>query len=291
MFIQLLLPSGQARLNWLTILDSGAIVQIDQLQSRPGGRLLYNKASYFLYHFGRNYISYFSPDFLFLKGGNHYQFSVQNFGLLYLVCLPFFYLGLFRLNKISWAWLLLAPIAGSLTRDAPHVLRAVPMLPLPMLITAIGLGHFGRNVKILFFAVILLSTMNYLLITKSYRNNFSSSWQYGYSEVVQFIKQKYSNYDQIIFTKKYGEPHEYVAYFWPWNPADFAQTKSWDYHANWYWVNGLDKIRFTNDWEIKDLVIKPNTLVITSPESEIPGHEIKRINFLDGQPAFILYEK
>lgn len=291
MFFQLFLPSGQARLNWLTILDSGAIAQIDQLQSRPGGRLLYNKATYFLYRFGQNYISYLSPNFLFLKGGNHYQFSVQNFGLLYLVCLPFFYLGLFRLNKISWAWLLLAPIAGSLTRDAPHVLRAVPMLPLPMLITAIGLGHFGRNVKILFFAVILLSTMNYLLITKSYRNDFSSSWQYGYSEVVQFIKQKYSNYDQIIFTKKYGEPHEYVAYFWPWNPADFAQTKSWDYHANWYWVNVLDKIRFTNDWEIKDLVIKPNTLVITSPESEIPGHEIKRINFLDGRPAFILYEK
>lgn len=299
MFFQLFLPSGQARLNWLTILDSGAIAQIDQLQSRPGGRLLYNKATYFLYHFGQNYMSYFSPNFLFLKGGNHYQFSVQNHGLIYLISAPFFYIGILDLIKnyklkiknLVWVWLLLAPVAGSLTRDAPHVLRAVPMLPLPMLLTAIGLERFGKQIKVIFFAALLVFVIRYTLDAQNYRNIYSQSWQYGYSEVVQFIKQRYSNYDQIIFTKKYGEPHEYVAYFWPWDPADFAQTKLWDYHANWYWVNSLDKIKFINDWEIKDLVIKPNTLVIASPESEIPGHEIKRINFLDGQPAFVLYEK
>ena len=291
MVIQLLSPSGQARLSWLTILDSGAIAQIDQLQSRPGGRLLYNKATYFLYRFGQNYLSYFSPNFLFLKGGDHYQFSIQNFGLLYLVSLPFFYLGLLKLNKISWAWLLLAPIAGSLTRDAPHVLRAIPMLPLSMLLIAHGLDRFGRNVKALFFVGLLISTIYYLVSANSYRNNYSQSWQYGYSKVVQFIKQRYSDYDQIIFTKKYGEPHEFVAYFWPWNPADFQLRKQWDYHANWYWVNALDKFTFVNDWEIGQLTFKPNTLVVTSPESKISGREITTFNFLDGQPAFIVYEK
>ncbi|MEK7090947.1 MAG: hypothetical protein AAB887_00385 [Patescibacteria group bacterium] len=298
MIFQLLSSSGQARLNWLTILDSGAITQINQLQSRPGGRLVYNKATYFLYRFGQNYISYLSPNFLFLKGGNHYQFSVQNYGLLYLICLPFFYIGiwyLFRNYKLEsrnslLLWLLLAPVAGSLTRDAPHVLRAIPLLPLPMILTAIGLDRFGRNVKVLFFVVLLLSTMNYLFVTKSYRNNFSDAWQYGYSQVIQFIKPLYSQYDQIVFTKKYGEPHEFVAYFWPWDPADFSQNKSWDYHANWYWVNSLDKIKFVNDWEISTMAFKPNTLVISSPESEISGREIKRINFLNGQPAFIIYE-
>ena len=290
MFFQLLSPFGQARLNWLTLLDSGAITQINQLQSRPGGRLLYNKATYFLYRFSQNYVSYFSPDFLFLKGGNHYQFSIQNFGLLYLACLPFFYLGLLKLNKTSWAWLLLAPVAGSLTRDAPHVLRAIPMLPLPMLLTAIGLDRFGRGVKALFFVGLLISIIYYLASANSYRSNYSQSWQYGYSQVIQFIKPRYSGYNQIIFTKKYGEPHEFVAYFWPWDPADFAKNKSWDYHANWYWVNSLDKIKFVNDWEIDKMAFKPNTLVISSPESETPGREIKRINFLNGQPAFILYE-
>ena len=98
-----------------------------------------------------------------------------------------------------WVWLLLA-YRPAATRDAP-TFTGSPHASLPMLLTAVGLDHFGRNVKILFFVVILLSIINYLLITKSYRNNFSSSWQYGYSEVVQFIKQQYSNYDQIILPK------------------------------------------------------------------------------------------
>jgi len=300
MIIQLLSPVGQARLNWLTLLDSGAISRIENLQTtRPGGRLLYNKATYFTYRFVQNYISYFSPNFLFLKGGNHYQFSVQNFGLLYLICLPFFYIGIlnlfgssnFKFRILLLIWLLLAPIAGSLTRDAPHVLRAVPLLPLPMLLISLGLDRFGRNVKAFFFTGLLISIIYYLVSANSYRSNYSQSWQYGYSQVVQFIKPRYSQYDQIVFTKKYGEPHEFVAYFWPWDPADFAKNKSWDYHANWYWVNALDKIKFVNDWEIKNMAFKPNTLVISSPESEIAGREITRINFLDGQPAFIIYEK
>lgn len=293
MFLQLLSPTGQARYQTLSLLDSGAIVRIEHLQTtRPGGRLLYNKATYWTGSFLKNYISYLSPNFLFLKGGNHYQFSIQNFGLLYLVCLPFFYLGIWKINKNLLLWLLLAPIAGSLTRDAPHVLRAIPMLPLPMLLIAIGLSRFGRHIKVLFLFILLLSTINYQLITKNYRHNFSQSWQYGYRQTVQFIKDHYSQYDRIIFTKKYGEPHEFVAYYWPWDPDNFQSQKQWDYHANWYWVNALDKFIFVNDWEMTDYVKtldhNKKYLVVQSPDHETAGSEVFRINFLDNQPAFII---
>ncbi len=46
-FIQLLSSSGQARFYWTTVLDSGAIARINELRSRPGGRLVYNKVTYF----------------------------------------------------------------------------------------------------------------------------------------------------------------------------------------------------------------------------------------------------
>jgi hypothetical protein len=91
-----------------------------------------------------------------------------------------------------------------------------------------------------------------------------------------------------VFTKKYGEPHEFVAFYWPWDPIDFAKNKSWDYHDSWYWVNGLGKIKFVNDWEMKSYVYKPKTLIIASPENIPAGAEIKHINFLDGKTAFIL---
>ena len=88
---------------------------------------------------------------------------------------------------------------------------------------------------------------------KNYSTEYSSSWQYGYSQTVDFIKENYNHYDQIIFTKKYGEAHEFVLFYWPWQPLDYqVKDKNWDYHATWYWVNSFDKFTFINDWEIKE---------------------------------------
>jgi len=162
------------------------------------------------------------------------------------------------------------------------------MLPLPMLLTAVGLSSFGKHIKVIFLVLLALSAMRYALMVSSYRIAYSPSWQYGYAQTIQFIKDHYDQYDRVIFTKKYGEPHEFVAYYWPWNPADFQKDKRWDYHANWYWINSLDKFIFVNDWEIPQITPTGKTLVISSPENSTPGVELQRIDFLDGQPAFII---
>ncbi len=293
MMIQLLSTMGQARYQKLSLIDDGAIAKINELQTtKPGGRLIYNKATYFVATFAKNYISYLSPNFLFINGGDHYQFSVQNYGLLYLICLPFFYIGLIKVfnNKLLLLWILLAPVAGSITRDSPHTLRAITMLPLPMIITALGVVTILRKYYLIFSLVIVFSAINYQLITNNYYRSYSWSWQFGYKEVVSLIKENYSKYDQIVLTKKYGEPHEFVAFYWPWDPSNFVKNKRWDYHANWYWVNGLDKIKFVNDWEMKTYTYKSKTLIIASPENIPTGNEIKRINFLDGKTAFIIKE-
>lgn len=287
--IQLLSTSGQARYQWLQIIDTGAVSKISELQVTTGNRFLYNKATYFIYVFAKNYISHFSPNFLFIKGGTHYQFSIHNNGLLYLVCLPFFYLGLTKSrHKIIWIWLVLAPIADSLTRDAPHALRSITLLPVVILITSLGLSYISRF-KYIFIVVVALSTIPYTLNAIRYHSDYSWSWQYGYSQTVEYIKNHYSQYDEIIFTKKYGEPHEFFAFYWQWDPQNFQNSKVWDYHANWYWVNALDKIKFVNDWEMPGEIIPGKRyLVIASPDNVPNGAEIKRINFLDGKPAFIV---
>ncbi|MBI5358744.1 glycosyltransferase family 39 protein [Candidatus Amesbacteria bacterium] len=299
MLIQLLSTIGQARYQKLSLIDDGAIAKINELQtSQWGGRLVYNKATYFVATFAKNYISYLLPNFLFFKGGDHYQFSVQNYGLLYLVCAPFFYIGILNLIKnhklkiknLLLIWLLLAPIAGSVTRDSPHTLRAVVMLPLPMILTALGIVSILKKYYLVILPIFILFSINYQRASNSYLLSYSWSWQYGYKEIVQIIKESYSRYDKVVFTKKYGEPHEFVAFYWPWDPADFTKSKSWDYHDGWYWVNALGKIKFINDWEMKSYVYKPKTLIIASPENEPTGTEIKRINFLDGKPAFIIKE-
>ncbi len=293
MIYQLLNSTGQARYSKLSLIDDGAIGKINKLQTTQwGGRMVYNKATYFAAAFAKNYVSYLSPNFLFTKGGDHYQFSVQNYGLLYLICLPFFYIGLIKIfnNKLLILWFLLAPVAGSITRDSPHTLRAITMLPLPMMLTALGVVSILKKYYLAILPIFILFSINYQLASNSYLLNYSWSWQYGYKEVVQIIKQDYDKYDQIVFSKKYGEPHEFVAFYWPWDPADFAKNKAWDYHDNWYWVNELGKIKFVNDWEMKSYVYKPKTLIISSSENIPAGTEIKRINSLDGKPAFIIKE-
>lgn len=306
---QLVNSAGQARYSKLSLIDDGAIGKINKLQTTQwGGRLVYNKATYFAATFTKNYVSYLSPGFLFVEGGDHYQFSVQDYGLLYLICLPFFYFGIWKLFRISnfparnashieaggefrillFLWLFLAPIAGSITRDSPHTLRAIVMLPLPMILTALGVVSIFRKYYLVFCLLIVFSAINYQLITNNYYRSYSWSWQYGYKEAVQIIKQNYDKYDQIVFTKKYGEPHEFIAFYWPWDPANYHPD--WDYHANWYWINKLDKIIFVNDWEMKSYIYKSKTLIVTSPENIPIGNIIRRINFLDGKPAFIIKE-
>ncbi len=315
MLIQLLLPTGQARFDWVTLIDSGAVAQIAASRASshfPYPRLLYNKVTYFSGHFLVNYLQALGPDFLFIDGGSQYQFNIPHLGLLGLVNLPFFYLGLIflvfsrsRTSGFILLWLLLAPVAGSLTRDAPHTLRLIPLLPLPMLISAFGLVRLPRYLPLLkyplyavFIAGVIYAFADFSYVyTSSYPVRYSWSWQYGYSQVVSYIKQHYSQYDGIIFTKKYGEPHEFVLFYWPWPPAAYRTDPRLVryYRTDWYWVDAFAKFRFVNDWDmtktVSGLSAPGKYLIISSPDNPVSVGELGQIDFLNGHPAFIISQK
>lgn len=328
MFYQLVNPSGQARYNWVQILDEGALAKIIEQRSSlklPGifPRLLSNKVTYFIREFVSNYFSHFSPEFLFWQGGSHYQFSVPGHGLLYLVDLPFFLLGIIVLIKnfkekhhqVILVWLLLGPVASSLTREAPHALRALLMLPMPMILTAVGVFSLSLILKkeswqkllvVVYAVVIAASVENYAGRSLEYAKKYSWAWQFGYQEMVSFVKEKYTNYDNIIITKKYGEPHEFVLFFWPWDPAKYRQDPDLIrfYQSDWYWVDRFDKFYFVNDWQMPqkgfEFVLESKgrvdcrdrrCLVVTGPDNYPSGwRKIDSIKFLDGSEAFGIYE-
>ena len=313
MFYQLFSAEGQSRFQWLNILDEGGIAKIISLRQSSDlpalpVRLLYNRYTYFTYSVASNYIKYFSPDFLYIKGGSHYQFSVPGHGLLYLSGLPFLLLGLGvmvfvpgRYKKLLLAWLLLAAVPGSITRDAPHTLRAVTFLPLPMLLTGFGASvawtrsRYGSVISLLFLVLIGVSFSNYVSrILPSYRQNYSWAYQYGYRQAVLYIKNNYDQYDRIIFTKKQGEPHEFVLFYWNWDPQSFKTDPALSryFKSSWYWVDGFSKFTFVNDWEMEDFVkaLPPTgrNLIISSPESPTEATPVARIDLLDGQTAFFI---
>ncbi len=301
----LLSPASRARGLWVGLINPGTIATIEYQRNHTSlppflARLTYNRPVYLFTHLGSNYLGYFSPQFLAVSGGTQYQYSLPKSGLISVASLPFFYLGLILLipsSPLLLIWILLSPLPAAITQDQFAVVRATTMLPLVQIISALGIVWFLSRIPTrlrsafiwLYLFLIMGSTGLYLYnYSTLYPKQYSSSWQYGYKQVVQFIKQNYDSYDQIIFTKKYGEPHEFLAYYWPWDPISFQNNTDWDYHANWYWVNGLGKIKFVNDWEMKSVVLKPKTLIISSPDNETAGREIERINFLDGKTAFII---
>ncbi|MAG60021.1 hypothetical protein CMO96_04500 [Candidatus Woesebacteria bacterium] len=337
MFWQLINPVGQARYGKVVILDEGAIAQINEARNISQNspivtQLLHNKATYFTTNIVKNWVSHFSSSFLFAKGGSQFHYSVPGHGLLYPVNMIFFLFGIFWLlrkrSKYSWlvlGWLVLGPIPASLTREAPHVLRATTMLPLPMIVTAVGLiaawkwwekilsvkwqmVKFVRLIPLVLYFLLLAGFVEgYLRVYfTEYRMNYSWSWQYGYKEVVEYTKTHYDRYDRVIVTKKYGEPHEFFLFYWPWDPGNYIKDPALIRfnQSNWYWVDRFDKLYFVNDWEIpkevggewrvesgESIPVNSRTLLITSPGNYPPGWNILRtVHFLDGKPAFDILE-
>ena len=302
------------------MIDQGAINRVIEKRTASSlpttlARLLYNRPTYFLFHSFKNYWQHFSPQFLFLKGGSHYQFSLPGYGLLYLITAPFLVIGLGWLIKEKHWWLLfwlaIAFLPSAITRDAPHVLRSLLVLPLPMVITALGLwqvenyfqtrSRFGGKLILTSFLLGVLFQFSFWWrdYWRVYRPRYSWAWQYGYQEVVEYLKKHYSQYSKIIISKKYGEPHEFLLFYWPWEPSYYQQDakKVWDYHAHWYWINAFDKFEFWNDWEIiKKFESEKDggrLLLITSPKNwPKEGKLLRKINFLDGTTAFeiVAYE-
>ena len=309
--IILLSPSSLARGNWVGLLDQGVISGIEQSRHAsslpdPFPRLIYNKPLYLAGQITSHFLGYFSPAFLALTGGTQWQYSLPGFGVLLLPEAIIFYFGLILIllkfksslpaDKLLLAWLFLAALPAAITRDQFAVIRSNLMIPPLILISAWGLLRLRKALMIIvvisMFVFLDLFLENYFI---EYPVNYSQSWQYGYKQAVQFVKERYSRYDQIIFTKHYGEPHEFIALYWPWNPVDYQAQAEWDYHANWYWVNALDKFKFVNDWEMPQTVASlpsgKNYLIVSSPDSPTAGNQLTTINFLDSKPAFIISER
>ena len=318
--IQFTNHSASARYEWVSLIDEATIYQIGEKRIHSNlppllAKFLFNKNTFFLFYSLKNYVKNLSPVYLFFRGGTHYQFSLPDHELLYLVTAPFLFLGILAMikrkeipEKILLSWFFIGFLPSAITKDSPHVLRGLFILPAPMVLSILGVkvvvdwlkGKSKFQGKLIVGIILATVLISFFRWWKDYWNiypiGYSWSWQYGYKQAVNFAKENYKRYDKIIFTKRYGEPHEFVLFYWPWEPAKYQnEPKNWNYHANWYWIDGFDKFVFVNDWEVADKLkvqsAKLKVLLVTSPGNYPEGwNKIKTINFLDGREAFEILE-
>lgn len=311
-------PESRLRFNEVNIFSDLNIIKESNEKIESSGhsltsRLLDNRRVLFAREYAKHYLDFFNPTYLFFTGDENPRFSLQDNGILYFWELPFLLLGTYvlikrrdRVSVFILAWFLLAPLGAATARETPHALRALTYIPTYQILGGIGLLNFIlflKNTKHRFtyyagvsmLACIIFATL--LLFVHNYFNHFpqkyAEAWQYGYKEAVKEAEARKGDYDEIIFTPKYGRPYIYVLFYANISPEEYWKTgvKEKD-QFGFYNVSGIGKYKFTNPSNISTAEKRDKKILFIIGEDELESsmHVLKKIYFPRGDTAFVIAE-
>lgn len=263
------------------------------------------RVTYFL-EVAKGYLDHFNPDFLFLHGDGGVQHHAVDMGMLYLWDLPFILLGLYFLIKnrdrqsiFIFLLVLIGPLPAAVTTGTPHPVRAIAMMSGLHILSAIGAVYFifwcfrKKNVSRSLAMILVASALvfNFLYYLHQYYVHtpieYGYYWQYGYKDVMSYLKTNEDFATHIIVTYKYDQPYIYYLFYNKIDPAWYQ--KNWDYNKNGKtdrFKRVIGKYEFRNINYSSD-VLMPNTILVGTPQ-EIPDGKnvVKNIYFPDGRIAF-----
>ncbi len=256
--------------------------------------LFHNKYVVVSERFFRNYLTYFSPQFLFTEGAREGTYGmIPGRGVLFWFFIPFFialrkvfFTGKYR-RELSFllVWVLLAPIPAALaTGVGYHANRVTGLIPALVVMLAVGTVEFMawlKAKKIWLTAFILLSALFFVFFLEDYfiqsPYKIAQPMLYGNLEMAYWLKEN-TGEGEVVVARTLSEPQIYVAFAERWDPTQYQKaTKDWQYET---WVDQipsykLGKYTFKNE---KVNVGRPQDFLIT-PRTD------KEINYPDGTPA------
>ena len=273
-------------------------------------RLLYNRATFAAETVFQNYLKAFSPQFLFISGGTNHAHNIENFGNLYLIEAPLFYLGIIylltkkknRADKLLLWWLLISPIASSITKDAPHTNRIFAIYPLPPIVSTLGLVWLTERIKnkravIISMVVIgLLYTANVALYVNRYfvlfPRNEADNWGYGYKKLTQVLESPEYKDKHVIMSAPEVSPYIYLLFYSAYDPHTYQiQAKRYPITSDGFTnVAGYGRLTFRDvNWK-KDICIPSTVLVdFVNGRSPFVYPQSKVIRLPNGVPFFQIF--
>jgi 4-amino-4-deoxy-L-arabinose transferase-like glycosyltransferase len=318
--------TGQSRYELVSFVsDPGFVLRINEARGKlnlpaPIPRAVHNKLTHFVWRFSQNYLAHYSPGFLFLNGAGHHQHHAQVMGELYLISAPFLLAGVWYLIKkgdkkiklLFLAWIGLSAVPVAITNDSiPHALRELLVLPSYQLLTAFGFFNLIKQInkpkakQLLIASASLLFLIQFGYYLNHYHNiypkKYSRDWQYGYKQVVNYVDRHYDQYDRIIISRYYGEPHIFTLFWLKFPPADYQNDPNLVRYQShdWVWVTQFDKFLFPDLYDkgtrVEDMKQKyqgqGKTLIVGRP-ADFPADDpvLKKVDFLNGEDAFQISE-
>lgn len=293
---------GISIFNDTKIIDNLIIQRTDPWVSKSSTEVFFHN-KYFAYAtaFGENYLKAFSPEFLFLQGDPNFRQSISGQGELLWIVLPFLLYGLFltlkdigeRSFRLMLAWLLIAPIASSLTQGGgTHATRLFLMIPPLVIISALGLEKFislhvipclTRNLYklsiLLIFILFAFSFANYWhRYSAHYRYESAAMWQSGYEDIFAQLKPLLEDSQNVYINNTAAPSLTKFALFTKYPPSEFQKN----YLGNDpdTFDNGLfkgfrfgDKYYFGEAINLETLqkLLQPGDIYLAAQGKEIPG--------------------
>jgi len=259
--------------------------------------------------FLKNYLAHFSFSFLFSNGDINLRSALPGYGEVYCTSLPFIVLGAYKvLKKKSRKYFLpililfLAPIPAAITKESPHALRSIVMLPMFAMISSIGFGYLVETIKEYKRYVEVVSFLSFFVLFVFFLKDFfasynlmsSKDWQYGYKEIFE----KYGNFkdfSKVYISDSYGQPYTFMLFYEKVDPRYFRDNVLYNPPDKWgiSLVSGIGtKYKFTaEDITQSDLKMISFVAPKDSVNTSLLGVKVNEIKFLDGSVAFNVYEK
>lgn len=251
-------PLGMQRGNQVSVFTGSTDILNNAAKERlksPLSNILYNQHIVYAEILLGNYLSQFSPQFLFISGDPQGRHGVRSMGVLYLWEIPFLLFGLYillfkmgnTLKGIIISWILLAPIPVALTLPVPHALRGLNILPMPQILTAVGvyavyflISRKWKFVYISLITIIITGFFTYYLYLyyAVTAKATSADWADGYKQLTEYMIPRENRYEKLAVTGHYWKPYIYFLFYKSYDPAIFQAEHGNEYHFGKYVFSG-----------------------------------------------------
>ncbi|NMB56785.1 hypothetical protein GYA19_02500, partial [Candidatus Beckwithbacteria bacterium] len=313
---------GQARATDMSIFSKNNDVEAKlwqasiESESQPVlyTRFLNNKLEAYGKDLLQRYFSHFDPSFLFFNGDlQRAKHTIPDVGELLILTLPFFFLGIIFLFKYKLTpiiiFLLLSPLAASLSFETPSPVRAVFATAAIATIIALGFLKFAQYIRkynkyfqyVSFSLVFLIFIWNTLFYLNSYyiKQPFynAADWQYEAKEIIQDVTKLQNNYRDIIITANMsGNPYIFYLFFNKYDPNKWQQQANnaieTETNSSFIHIRKLDNLTFIGDNCQKETEIKEQTLYVCKAGTQPANLKILKTYYYPNKTeSFILGEK
>jgi hypothetical protein len=285
----------------------------------PWEKLFTNRPAFVLRKIYDNYLSAFSPEFLFIRGDSTARQSLQYIGQLLPVTAPFLFLGLiylFKQKKWFWlVWLFLAPVPAALTYDGGyHATRLFMMIPPLAVSLAYGifftLKFIPPRLKVtsIWFLIIFI-VYNFSSAASYYLYHYPQKtwiwWHVGFKDAITELNRLSSQYDKVFINNTYEPSLIRFLFYSNYNPREFQKNfvldQPSDIFPGYYGFFLAPKYYFGGfsppaNKSFVD-VMQPENLYMVSKRDDVPGNPPGGVKVLYtstnplGNPIFYLVTK